>query len=72
MASTHRHLWYHSTMTLKAHLHDGRFGVEEPVGDGLDAGERVALHHALVASQEDVESGQLVDAEEILRELREP
>jgi hypothetical protein len=39
-------------------------------GDWLDREDRAALHRALVASQEDVEAGRLVDAEEVLRELR--
>ncbi len=74
-------------MTLKARVHNGRFVVEEPTelpegtevrllpldpGDWLDAEDRAILHQALAASQEDVESGRLVDAEEVLRELREP
>jgi hypothetical protein len=74
-------------MTLKARVHNGRFVVEEPTelpegtevrllpldpGDWLDAEDRAALHQALAESQEDVESGRLVDAEEVLRELREP
>jgi hypothetical protein len=74
-------------MTLKARVHNGRFVVDEPTnlpegtevdllpldpGDWLDAEDRAALHRALVASQEDVEAGRLVDADEILRELRTP
>ena len=74
-------------MTLKARVHNGRFVVEEPTelpegteirllpldpGDWLDPEDRAALHRSLAASQEDVESGRLVDAEEVLRELREP
>lgn len=39
-------------------------------GDGLDPSDRDALHRALAASQEDVRAGRLIDAEEILRELR--
>lgn len=74
-------------MTLKARVHNGRFVVEEPTelpegteirllpldpGDWLDPEDRATLHRALAASQEDVESGRLVDAEEVLSELREP
>ena len=74
-------------MTLKARVHNGRFVVEESTelpegtevrllpldpGDWLDGEDRAALHRALAASQADVKSGHLVDAEEVLRELREP
>jgi len=41
-------------------------------GDGLDPSDRAALHRALAASQEDIEAGRLIDAEEILRELLIP
>ncbi|HVR99293.1 MAG TPA: hypothetical protein VMW27_21915 [Thermoanaerobaculia bacterium] len=72
-------------MTLKARVHKGHFVVDEPTelpegtevillpldpGDWLDAADRAALHRALVASQEDVEADRLIDAEEVLRELR--
>jgi len=72
-------------MTLKARVHNGRLVVDEPTqlpegtevnllpldpGDWLDPADRAALHHALVASQDDLEAGRLVDAEEVLRELR--
>jgi hypothetical protein len=40
-------------------------------GDWLDPADRAALHRALAASQENVEAGRLVDAEEVLKELRE-
>lgn len=74
-------------MTLKARVHNGRLLVDEPTdlpegtevdllpldpGDWLDSTDRAALHRALLASQEDVEAGRLVDAEEVLRELRTP
>ena len=74
-------------MTIKARVHNGRFVVEEPTqlpegtevellpldpGDWLDSDDRAALHRALLASQEDIEAGRLVDAEEVLRELRTP
>lgn len=72
-------------MTLKARVHNGRLVVNEPTelpegtevdllpldpGDWLDSADRMALQRALLASQEDVEAGRLVDAEEVLRELR--
>jgi len=74
-------------MTIKARVHQGRFVVDEPTelpegtevdllpldpGDWLDAEDRAALHRALLASQADLEAGRLVDAEEVLRELRIP
>ena len=39
-------------------------------GDWLDAEDRAALHRALKDSDADVAAGRLVDATEILRELR--
>jgi hypothetical protein len=72
-------------MTLKARVQQGRLFLNEPTklpegtevdllpldpGDWLDPSDRAALHRALAASQEDVEAGRLVDAEEVLRELR--
>jgi hypothetical protein len=74
-------------MTLKARVHNGRLLVDEPTqlpegaevdllpldpGDWLDSADREALHRALAASQEDFEAGRLVDAEEVLAELRAP
>lgn len=69
-------------MTFKARVHKGRLVVDEPTellkgteidpGDWLDSADRAALHRALIASQEDVEAGRLVDAEEVLRELQIP
>jgi len=38
-------------------------------GDWLEYEDRAALHRALLASQDDVEAGRLIDAEEVLREL---
>ena len=79
--------WYPPGMTIKARVHNGRFVVEEPTqlpegteieflpldpGDWLDPDDRGALHRALFASQEDIEAGRLVDAEEVVRELRTP
>jgi len=72
-------------MTLKAHVQNGRFVVDEPTalpegteihllpldpGDWLGAEDRAALHAALLASEEDVAAGRLFDAEEVLQELR--
>lgn len=72
-------------MTLKARVHKGRLLVDEPTqlpegtevdllpldpGDWLDPASRAALHQALAVSQEDLEAGRLVDAEEVLKELR--
>lgn len=71
-------------MTFKARVHNGRVVLDEPTelpegtevvllpldpGDWLDPDDREALHRTLVASQEDVEAGRLVDAEEVLRGL---
>jgi predicted transcriptional regulator len=39
-------------------------------GDWLDETDRAALHEALRQSEADVEAGRLVDAEEVLAELR--
>lgn len=72
-------------MTIKARVREGRLVVDEPTdlpegtevlllpldpGDWLDVTERAALHEALGESGADVAAGRLVDAEEILRELR--
>jgi hypothetical protein len=72
-------------MTLKARVHNGRLLVDEPTelpegievallpldpGDWLDPADREALHRALVASQQDLEADRLVDAREVLREIR--
>ncbi|HMF98591.1 MAG TPA: hypothetical protein VKE96_30030 [Vicinamibacterales bacterium] len=72
-------------MTLKGRVKAGRLVVDEPTdlpegteiellpldpGDWLDAADRAALHDALRASDEDVKSGRLVDADAILSELR--
>ena len=76
---------YPSLMTLKAHVHNGRLLVDEPTelpegtvlellpmdpGDWLDPADRLRLHQALLASEEDVKAGRLIDSEEVLRELR--
>jgi hypothetical protein len=52
--------WYPPYMTLRT---------RDP-GDWLDPADRAALHQALSASQEDIEAGRVVDAEEVLKELR--
>ena len=72
-------------MTLKARVHNGRLLVDEPTqlpegteidllpldpGDWLDPADRDGLHRALAASQDDLEAGRLIGAEEVLRELR--
>ena len=72
-------------MTIKARVRQGRLVVDEPTdlpegtelqllpldpGDWLDEEGRAALHEALRESGADVEAGRLVDAEDILRELR--
>jgi hypothetical protein len=73
------------TLKTRVHIHKGRLLVDEPTqlpegtevdllpldpGDWLDPADRAALHRALTASQEDVEAGRLIEAEEVLRELR--
>lgn len=72
-------------MTLKARVRAGRLIVDEPTdlpegtevellpldpGDWLDAEDRAALHAALRESDADVAAGRLVDAAEILKDLR--
>ncbi len=72
-------------MTIKARVHAGRLVVDEPTdlpdgtelellpldpGDWLDEAGRAALHKALRESDADVAAGRLVDADEILKELR--
>ena len=72
-------------MTIRARVHQGRLIVDEPTelpegtelqllpldpGDWLDETDRAALHEALRESDADVAADRLVDAEEILRELR--
>ena len=70
---------------LKAHVRGGRLILDEPTNlpegavvelvaadtwDGLDENDRVRLHNALAAADEDVRDGRLVSAEEILAKLR--
>ena len=72
-------------MTIKAQVRGGRLLVDEPTelpdgtevellaldpGDWLDETDRAALHEALRDSDADVAAGRLVDADEILRDLR--
>ena len=72
-------------MTIKARVHAGRLVVDERTdlpegtelellsldpGDWLDETDRAELHKALRESDGDVAADRLVDAEEILRELR--
>ena len=77
--------WYAALMTLKATVKAGRLVLDEPTslpdgtevellpldsGDWLDDADRAALHQALRDSDADVAAGRLVDAEDVLRELR--
>jgi hypothetical protein len=72
-------------MSLKAKVRGGRLIVDEPTdlpegtevpllpldpGDWLDEEDRAALHRALKASDEEVRRGDLIDADEVLAELR--
>ncbi len=72
-------------MTIKARVRAGRLVLDEPTtlpegtevellpldpGDWLDDTDRAALHAALLESQADVAAGRLVDAADLLKELR--
>lgn len=72
-------------MTIKGRVHAGRLVVDEPTtlpegteiellpldpGDWLDDTDRAALHAALAESDADIAGGRLVDAAEILKDLR--
>ena len=72
-------------MTIKARVNAGRLVVDEPTdlpdgtelellsldpGDWLDETDRAALHKALRESDADVAAGRLVDADEVLKELK--
>lgn len=72
-------------MTLKARVQKGRLVVDEPTdlpegtevellpldpGDWLSDEDRSVLHRVLAASDADVEAGRVIDANEVLRELR--
>lgn len=72
-------------MAIIARVQAGRLVLDEPTdlpdgtevpllpldpGDWLEDRDRAALHEALRQSAADVAAGRLIDAEEILRELR--
>lgn len=72
-------------MTMTARVHAGRLVLDEPTslpegtevellpldpGDWLDDADRAALHAALAESQVDVAAGRLIDAADLLKELR--
>ena len=72
-------------MTLKARVRAGRLVVDEPTelpegtelellpldpGDWLDDADRALLHDALRQSEGDVAAGRVINAEDVLRELR--
>jgi hypothetical protein len=72
-------------MTLKARVSAGRLLVDEPTdlpdgtevellpldpGDWLDEADRAALHAALRESEVDVTADRLVEADDVLRELK--
>ena len=72
-------------MTIKARVNAGRLVVDEPTdlpdgtelellpldpGDWLGEADRAALHKALRESDADVAAGRLIDADDILKELR--
>ncbi|MGE3345183.1 MAG: hypothetical protein AB7L71_17320 [Vicinamibacterales bacterium] len=72
-------------MTIKATVRAGRLVVNEPTtlpegtevellpldpGDWLDDADRAFLHAALAQSEADVAAGRLVDAADVLKELR--
>jgi hypothetical protein len=69
---------------LKAHVQNGRLVLDEPTdlpegeivflvpieGDDMDEEERAALHESLRESIEQMNKGQLIDADKALAELR--
>lgn len=72
-------------MTLKARVEKGRLRVDVSTrlpegtevdllpldpGDWPEPANRAAWHGALLASQDDVDDGRMVDADDVLRELR--
>ena len=74
-------------MTFKARVRSGRLVIDEATdlpegtevellpldpGDWLDDADRAALDAALRESQADIAAGRLVDADEVLRQLRSP
>lgn len=74
--------------SLKAHVVKGRIVVDEPVdlpdgaelrvylydasADGMSAEERAALEQALERSLAQADAGELIEADEVLAELRRP
>jgi hypothetical protein len=72
-------------MSIKAYVRDGRLVLDEPTnlpegtevellpldpGDWLDEEGRTALGEALSLSEADIAAGRLLDAAEVLKELR--
>ena len=72
-------------MTIKARVHAGRLVFDEPTtlpegtevellpldpGDWMDEADRLALHNALAMSDADVAANRMVDAADLLKELR--
>jgi hypothetical protein len=73
-------------MTIKTRVQGGRLKVDEPTDlpegtevilypidvndDQMDDADRAALHKLLEESEADVKAGRLIDADEVLRELR--
>jgi hypothetical protein len=69
---------------LKAHVHNGRLVLDEPTdlpegevvylhpveGEDMDDDERGALHESIRESIEQMNEGQLIDADEALARLR--
>lgn len=71
--------------SLKAHVQDGRLVLDEPStdlpegevvylqlvdGDDMEDDEREALHESIRESIEQMNNGQLIDADEVLARLR--
>jgi hypothetical protein len=75
---------YKPMQPLKAHVHNGRLVLDEPTDlpegevvylqpvdiDDMSDEERTALHESIRESIEQMNSGQLIDAEEALARLR--
>lgn len=73
-------------MTIKTRVQGGRLKVDEPTDlpegtevvlypidvndDELDDADRAALHKLLEESEADVKAGRLIDADDVLKELR--
>ncbi len=69
---------------LRAHVHNGRLVLDEPTDlpegevvelvplddDGMEDDEREALHDSIRESIEQMNNGQLIDADEVLARLR--